>query len=376
MSREEHPGLYVHIPFCRSTCPYCDFYSETCSSRVAAWQSALAREMLLYKDAFPAFDTLYLGGGTPTVLEDALLRSIFAHLGRHFHFRAGAEVTIEANPNDLTRAKLQTLRACGVNRISLGVQSFEERLLTFLKRRHSVAEAEQALHLIGEAGFSTVSIDLIYGIPGQTRQGWLKTLERALHFHPDHLSCYQLTAAPGTELREWEKRGAVTLPDESEQEGFFLDTADYLEGHGYLHYEISNFASGDATRSRHNQKYWQHIPYLGLGPAAHSFQNGKRWWNHRSVEGYCSSLAAGKAPVSGEEQLTREQLDLESLYLGLRTSAGVDLARINGDIASDTILRSLLREDYLKITGQTLLPTRKGFLVADRLAGALMKSSP
>ncbi len=160
-------------------------------------------------------------------------------------------------------------------------------------------------------------------------QGWLKTLERALTFHPAHLSCYQLTVAEGTELGELKKRGVITLPDEAEETALFLDTAHFLEEHGYLHYEISNFASGETTRSRHNQKYWQHTPYLGLGPSAHSFQQGKRWWNHRSIEGYCSALSAGKAPVSGKEHLTREQLDLESLYLGLRTSAGVDLTRLN-----------------------------------------------
>jgi oxygen-independent coproporphyrinogen-3 oxidase len=328
--------------------------------------------MLLYKNRFPTFDTLYLGGGTPTVLQDTSLLNLFDHLYRHFQFTPDAEITIEANPNDITRAKLQLLKACGVNRISLGVQSFDEQVVTFLKRRHSVAEAEQTLDLIQEGGFTTVSVDLMYGIPGQTREGWLNTLERALAFQPAHLSCYQLTVAEGTELGEWKKRGVITLPDESEEKAFFLDTAHCLEEHGYLHYEISNFASDKTTRSRHNQKYWQHIPYLGLGPSAHSFQQGKRWWNHRSIEEYCSSLSAGKAPVSGEEHLTREQLDLESLYLGLRTSAGVDLTRLNDRTSCEAAIPGLLKEDYVKIIGQQMVPTRKGFLVADRLAGIFM----
>jgi oxygen-independent coproporphyrinogen-3 oxidase len=372
MSKEHCPGLYVHIPFCKSKCPYCDFYSETESSRVTAWQNALVKEMLLYKNRFPTFDTLYIGGGTPTVLEDSFLLNLFDHLYRHFQFTADAEITIEANPNDITRAKLHLLKACGVNRISLGVQSFDEHVITFLKRRHSVDEAEQALSLIQEGGFTTVSVDLMYGIPGQTREGWLNTLEQALTFHPGHLSCYQMTVAEGTELWEREKRGVITLPDESEATAFFLDTAHCLEEHGYLHYEISNFASGEATRSRHNQKYWQHIPYLGLGPSAHSFQQGKRWWNHQSIEGYCSALSAGKRPVSGEEHLTREQLDLESLYLGLRTSAGVDLTHLNDRNACGAVLPALLKEDYVTIIGQKMVPTRKGFLVADRLPGVFM----
>ena len=372
MSKETFPGLYLHIPFCKSKCPYCDFYSATELSGVTAWQNALEKEMLLYKNRFPAFDTLYLGGGTPTVLEDTILLNLFDNLYRHFQFTPDTEITIEANPNDITREKLQLLKACGVNRISLGVQSFDEQVITFLKRRHSVGEAEQALDLIQEGGFTTVSVDLMYGIPGQTRAGWLKTLERALTFHPAHLSCYQLTVAEGTELGELKKRGVITLPDEEEETALFLDTAHCLEEHGYLHYEISNFASGETTRSRHNQKYWHHTPYLGLGPSAHSFQQGKRWWNHRSIEGYCSALSAGKAPVSGKEHLTREQLDLESLYLGLRTSAGVDLTRLNDRSACEAVLPGLLKEDYVTIVGQRMVPTRKGFLVADRLAGVFM----
>jgi oxygen-independent coproporphyrinogen-3 oxidase len=372
MSNDTYPGLYLHIPFCKSKCPYCNFYSETELSGVTAWQNALVKEMLLYKNHFPAFDSLYLGGGTPTVLEDAVLRNLFDHLYRHFQFTPDTEITIEANPNDITRAKLQLLKACGVNRISLGVQSFDAQVITFLKRRHSVGEAEQALDLIQESGFATVSVDLMYGIPGQAREGWLKTLERALTFHPAHLSCYQLTVAEGTELGERNKRGVITLPDEAEETALFLDTAHCLAEHGYLHYEISNFASGEATRSRHNQKYWQHTPYLGLGPSAHSFRQGKRWWNHRSIEEYCSALSAGKAPVSGKEHLTREQLDLESLYLGLRTSAGVDLTRLNDRSACEAVLPGLLKEDYVALIGQRMVPTRKGFLVADRLAGVFM----
>jgi oxygen-independent coproporphyrinogen-3 oxidase len=173
----------------------------------------------------------------------------------------------------------------------------------------------------------------------------------------------------GTELWERKKRGGITLPDESEERAFFLDTAHCLEDHGYLHYEISNFASGEVTRSRHNQKYWQHIPYLGLGPSAHSFQQGERWWNHRSVEKYCSALSAGKAPLSGKEHLTPDQLDLEALSLGLRTRAGVDLTRLHDRTSCEAVLPGLLREDYVTISGEKMIPTRKGFLVADRLAG-------
>jgi len=334
---------------------------------VSAWLAALEQEMLLYKHSFQKFDTLYIGGGTPTVLGKAVLQNLFDKLYRHFSFTDGAEITVEANPGDVTGEKLTTLEGCDVNRISLGVQSFDDKDLTFLKRRHTGKTAVESLDLIRSHGFNSLGVDLIYGIPGQTEDGWLKTLERAVSFHPEHISCYQLTAAENTKLWEMLERGEVKLPDESEGEAFFLDTAEYLEDHRYLHYEISNFARGEENRSRHNQKYWQHTPYLGLGPSAHSFQDGKRWWNVRSVEHYCRALKEGRLPVGGEETLTREQRELESLYLGLRTSGGVNLEQVTANGGYKTLLSELVQGDYVKVIDQKVVPTRKGFLVADRL---------
>jgi len=367
MNNEQLPGLYIHIPFCRSKCLYCDFYSEIDAALIPAWQSALEKEALLYRDRFSSFDTLYVGGGTPTGLESSALLSLFGCLYRNFQFTASAEITIEANPNDISREKLRILQVCSVNRISLGVQSFDEQELLFLQRRHTAHEAEQALELIRACGFTNLGVDLIYGIPGQTIEAWLKTLERAVSFHPEHISCYQLTVAEGTRLWEMQESGMVTLADEKEGEAFFLTTAQFLEEHGYLHYEISNFARGETNCSRHNQKYWQHIPYLGLGPAAHSFQHGSRWWNHRSVASYCQDLEEGRAPVSGTEMLTGEQLHLEALCLGLRTRAGLDLHQIRTNKRFDAVLKELLASEYVQIIDGRLIPTRKGFLVADRL---------
>lgn len=367
MSKERLPGLYVHTPFCLSKCPYCDFYSETGTSMVSAWLAALEQEMLLYKNSFCRFDTLYIGGGTPTALEEPLLQNLFNHLYHHFHFTDDAEITVEANPGDVTGEKLAVLKECGVNRISLGVQSFDDKDLTFLKRRHTAKEALKALGLIRSQGFLSLGIDLIYGVPGQPLDGWIRTLERAVLFHPEHISCYQLTPAENTELWERMERGEVKLPDEPEGEALFVATAEYLEEHRYLHYEISNYAFGEENRSRHNRKYWQHTPYLGLGPSAHSFRDGKRWWNVRSVEQYCGLLKQGRVPVSGEEHLTRQQRELESLFLGLRTSGGVALSQLTAKGEGDALLAELLQEDYVRIIDRQVVPTRKGFLVADRL---------
>ena len=364
-----HPlsGLYIHIPFCKTKCPYCDFYSETSTSLIPELLRAVKKEALLYRDQFSSFDTLYLGGGTPTVLDETELTSLIEYLFKTFCFAPDAEITIEANPNDITREKLSVLRTLGVNRVSLGVQSFDEQDVAFLRRRHTVEESVAALALIRASGFTSTGIDLIYGIPGQTMAAWRATLQQAVSFQPEHISCYQLTVAAGTAFQEMKERGQLRLPEEEESETLFLTTARFLEENGYLHYEISNFARGEENRSRHNQKYWQHVPYLGLGPSAHSFQDGKRWWNVRSIKKYCASLEEGRAPVEGSEQLSAEQFALESLYLGLRTRDGIDLARVRSSHITDTVLPQLLKDDYVKITGTRVVPTKKGFLVADQL---------
>lgn len=364
---QQLPGLYIHIPFCKTKCPYCDFYSETSTSLISEWLRSVKKEALLYRDRFSSFDTLYLGGGTPTVLKETELTPLIEYLFKIFRFAPDTEITIEANPNDINAEKLSVLRALGVNRISLGVQSFDERDVAFLRRRHTVREATAALALIRSSDFAGIGIDLIYGIPGQTMDAWLATLQKAVSFQPEHISCYQLTMAEGTVFGQMHGEGQLQLPGEKESENFFLTTARFFEENGYLHYEISNFARGEEHRSRHNRKYWQHVPYLGLGPSANSFQDGKRWWNVRSIREYCASLEEGRAPVAGAEVLSAEQLALEALYLGLRTRDGIDRAQISGSHNTDTVLRTLLKEGYVQIAGSRVVPTKKGFLVADQL---------
>jgi oxygen-independent coproporphyrinogen-3 oxidase len=371
MNNQPHPGLYVHVPFCGSKCLYCDFYSETRLSDLSAWLEALGQEMLIYRGLFAPFDTLYIGGGTPTVLGEDQLGQLFEMTCRSFAFTGDPEITVEANPNDITAGKLAVLRECGVNRISLGVQSFDDHELSFLQRRHTACEAEQALELIGKSGIENLAVDLIYGIPGQTMEGWINSLEHAIAFRPAHVSCYQLTVAGGTPLHEMQGRGEVRMPGEDEGECFFLATEQCLGDAGYLHYEISNYARGETNVSRHNSKYWRHAPYLGLGPSAHSFREGRRWWNCRSVAGYCSALGEGRAPVSGEETLTPEQLELESLCLGLRTIGGVDNELLSSCDRRRALLAELLRSEYVRLEGRRVVPTTRGFLVADRLAAAL-----
>ena len=362
-----HAGLYIHIPFCRKKCPYCDFYSIPSLSLVPQWLEAVCREILAYKGLFPSFDSLFLGGGTPTVLSREHWSALMDALFTHFQFDPLTEITVEANPDDVTEGLMGHLRGLGVNRVSLGIQSFDDQELHALRRRHTSHRAMEAIRCIRHLGFSNLGLDLMYGLPGQTQAQWLKTLKQALDFAPEHLSCYQLTIEEETPFGKMRDKGDIHPLDEEAQRALFILTSSFLEQEGYLHYEISNFAKGREFTCRHNMKYWQHLPYLGLGPSAHSFQGNRRWWNLKSVEGYCDVLAGGRMPKAGEETLSKEQQDLESLMLGLRTMDGVALDRLGDRSQSEKVLRDLEGTGLVRVEEGRVMPTREGFLVADSL---------
>jgi oxygen-independent coproporphyrinogen-3 oxidase len=361
------PGLYVHIPFCRSKCPYCGFFSIASLSLVPAWLDALEKEVSFYRDLFETFDTLYLGGGTPSVLALKDLGRVMGILFESFDFDPDTEITLEANPGDLTPEKIRGIRRLGVNRVNVGVQSFDDRVLSFLGRRRTAGQAEQALADLAAQGFENTGLDLIYGIPGQSLKEWIGTLRHALTFQPSHLSCYQLTLEPKTPFAKMRDAGEIEPLEEERESAFFLATSRFLEGKGYIHYEISNFAGTGARFSRHNRKYWNHTPYLGLGPSAHSFFEGARWWNLRSVRKYARALKEGMPPIEGYEYLTAGQLRLEAVALGLRTREGIDLKEILDGAPSSGPLSLLQKSGFVKLENGRVLPTRKGFLVADSL---------
>lgn len=362
------PGLYIHIPFCRTKCPYCDFYSVTSLSLIPAWLEAVQQEVLLYQDTFPPFDSLYLGGGTPSLLPDGDLATLMDSLRFHFRFAPDPEITLEANPDDLSPARLARLQDLGVNRLSLGVQSFVEPELSFLGRRHTARQTEQALEWVRAAEFDNLGLDLMYALPGQSQAAWTQTLKKALKYRPEHLSCYQLTLEPDTQMCARAAARQITPLTEEEERALFLLTSRFLEERGYIHYEVSNFARGEEYFSRHNRKYWHHVPYLGLGPAAHSFAAGRRWWNHRSLSQYCQALADGRPPVAGSENLTPEQLQLESLYLGFRTREGVALDALRHHPRWATVLTGLQKPGLVRLINGRARATRQGLAVADRLA--------
>lgn len=367
MNSPEKPGLYLHVPFCRSKCPYCDFYSVPALALVRDWQEALSKEIKAYKDRCPAFDSLYVGGGTPSVLEPRQLADLFELLFKNFRFTADAEITFEANPDDITGEKLVLLRGFGVTRISLGVQSLSNDELRILGRRHTAAQAESAVEMIRGCGFSNLSVDLMYGLPGQSASQWMSVLKRAVEHRPEHLSCYQLTFYEGTLFGRMLEEGRISRSTEEEQRTFFMMTSEVLAESGYIHYEISNFAKGDGRISRHNRKYWRRVPVLGLGPGAHSFWGGTRWWNIRSVTTYCDMLSEGRLPIEDSEELTDEQQRLESLSLGLRTREGVDLPLLRSWEGSGKVLSRLESEKLVEVCEGRVIPTTEGYVVADSL---------
>jgi oxygen-independent coproporphyrinogen III oxidase len=371
------PGLYIHIPFCIKKCAYCSFYSVTDLTLIPDFLAALRREMSLNKDVHREFDTVYIGGGTPSILAAADLERLIGDIRTTFAITSDAEITLEANPGDITAGLLATLRRAGVNRLNIGCQSFDDETLTFLGRRHKTGQALETIRMARDAGFENLGIDLIYGLPslpGEAFAIWLTTLRTTLSFHPEHLSCYQLTVETDTPLAALRQAGKIVFPDDDLQTRYFFRTAEILEEAGYQHYEVSNFALGDRFHSRHNSKYWNHTPYLGLGPAAHSFDGRQRRWNHRSVAAYLTDLAAGKPPVADSEVLSDEQLRLEALFLGFRTRKGIHLEgfkkRYGQDLRAEKgkILRKLTEDGLVEIRNGYLIPTRAGMAVADSLA--------
>jgi oxygen-independent coproporphyrinogen III oxidase len=371
------PGLYIHIPFCIKKCVYCGFYSITDLTLIPEFLTALRLEMSMNKDFSRNFDTVYIGGGTPSILAAADLERLIGNIRSAFAITPDAEVTLEANPGDINSELLATLRRGGVNRLNIGCQSFDDNSLVFLGRRHKARQAAEAVQMARDEGFSNLGIDLIYGLPGPPGDAfatWLATMRAALSFHPEHLSCYQLTIEADTPLTDLCRKREAALPDHDLQARYFFRTAKTLEEAGYQHYEVSNFALGDGFHSRHNNKYWNHTPYLGLGPAAHSFDGRQRQWNHRSVAAYLKDVTAGKPPVADSEILSDEQLRLEALFLGFRTRRGIHLEdfkrRYGQDLLAEKedILRKLSDDGLVEIRDGFLTPTRAGMAIADSLA--------
>jgi len=320
--------LYVHVPFCARRCSYCDFAiavrrrdpsADFTVAILAEWRRWLAAPW--WPEVGP-IETIYFGGGTPSLVDPDVIGAILEAIGASRDVRADAEITLEANTEDVDPAKARRWTALGINRVSLGVQSFAPAALRWMHRVHDADRPARAVAALREGGVVNLSIDLIYGLPAALDRSWMADLEQALRFEPEHLSLYGLTVESGTPLGKWVARGeAIPAADGAA-------AADFLTGHrlltaaGWGHYEVSNL-SRPGFESRHNRAYWRRRSYLGLGPSAHSAHRDRRWWNLRDWGRYQAAIGAGEAVVAGDERLTPAQVALEELYLGLRTREGV-----------------------------------------------------
>lgn len=319
-------AVYIHFPFCQRKCAYCDFFSEDhLLERIDSWVAALEEEIhlrLAKLNFYPKLSTIYIGGGSPNLLGAANLKRIVGVLQAHADWSSLEEFTVELNPNYVTEELVTAMCENGVNRISLGCQSFQNAELAMLGRLHSTTAIETTLQLLQHAGFANLSIDLIYGIPGQTLQTWANSLQRALDYRVAHLSLYNLIYEKGTQLSKARAAKRIPIVAEEVEWQMFAFAHEKLADYGYEHYEISNWGK-PGYASSHNQAYWQYRPYLGFGPAAHSFYNMRRSWNVGSVDQYIRQLQQGKIPIAGHEVITPPKRDLEILMLCLRTRNGV-----------------------------------------------------
>jgi len=371
-------------------CIYCDFYSIPYQEYCDSWEHINRKFFdLLNSEITFAFrnlenqtevKTIYFGGGTPSIVDVSYLDEILNHLSKKAYIKSNIEITIEANPGTINKEKLLAYKSIGVNRISLGIQSFEDEELKFLGRIHNSSIAVKCIKDVYEAGFENLNLDLIFATPIQTVVTWEKTLRKAIEFQPAHISCYNLTIEPNTPLHDMIRTGRILPLNDDEQAKLYEFTINFLTASGYDQYEVSNFARKN-FKCIHNLNYWNHGNYLGFGPSSHSFMNNKRWWNIANLHEYMVKLESGKLPIAGEEILTEEQLIEEAIFLGLR-SEGIDFEKFKKSFKRDFLsdynisIENLVNDGYLKIDAHRLCLTPKGYVFCDEICGKLLSKMP
>ena len=381
MRQQKRPlGLYLHIPFCRSKCIYCDFYSlPSAEDRMDRYAAALCRHL---KETAPqaapyTVDTVYFGGGTPSYLRVKRLKKLLKTVEKHYALSREAEVTMEANPDSLRDWRdVRALRRAGVNRISLGVQSTDDAELKTIGRVHTFAQVREAVDAVRRGGVKNLSLDLIYGLPDQTMERWQATLAQAADLGPEHLSCYGLKVEEGTPL--WRMRESLVLPDDDLQADMYLWAVDFLARRGYEQYEISNFAR-PGFASRHNLKYWTLQEYAGFGPGAHSDFGGVRYAFVRDLAAYCAGVESGGSILSESERISDRERHREYLMLGLRTAAGISRRAFESRCRTsfdpiEGVLEKLAAPGYARKEGDRWRLTPVGFLVSNQIIGQALEA--
>ena len=365
--------LYIHVPFCARKCSYCDFaiavrrevpsaaFANAVEREWAGWQTHAA-----WADS-PTVETIYFGGGTPSRLDPAMIARLLTRFRQDRAVARDVEVTLEANPDDVAPAAAEAWRAAGVNRISLGAQSFQANVLAWMHRTHDAGQIGAAMSVLRAAGFGDVSLDLIYAVPAELARDWPADLQQALDLAPTHLSLYGLTVESHTPLGRWTARGE-SLPAEDERAaGEYLTAHECLRSEGFEHYEVSN-AGRPGFRARHNAAYWRRAPFIGLGPSAHSGFAAARSWNVREWEEYRRRSEAGQPVLADSESLTPEQVELEDLYLGLRTTEGLPAFRL-----SESVRAAWLESEWATEDAGRISLTPEGWLRLDALVGSLTR---
>ena len=381
-------GLYIHIPFCASRCIYCGFYSTTLMELRDRYVDALCQEMTLRQEALmqqglplPFLDTIYIGGGTPSQLSSQHLKKLFDHINKVFGFNKvfsnnATEVTIEMNPDDVTEEYAHALSQLPVNRVSMGAQTFDDTRLRFLNRRHNAQQVPQAVKTLREAGISNISIDMMYGFPGENLDNWQDDITKALDLGVEHLSAYCLMIEEGTVLYEKMRNGEnkeMRECDEELERQMYYTLTERLKAAGFEHYEISNFAL-PGHRSRHNSSYWTDVPYIGLGAAAHSYDGRSRCWNVADIRQYINGIENG-SPVIEQEWLDDDSRYNDRVMLSLRTCEGIDLSLLSPQDTSYLLplAKKYLEQGLLTRSDNHLRLTRQGLFVSDMVISDLMR---
>ncbi|MCL5028428.1 MAG: radical SAM family heme chaperone HemW [Bacteroidetes bacterium] len=381
-------ALYIHIPFCDHKCIYCDFYSIITSDNVSSFLSALKKEIKHYSKQFSEdriFSSIFFGGGTPSLMETEFIGEIINSLKENYKIADDAEITLETNPGTVDKKKLKEFRKIGINRISIGIQSFDNEDLKFLTRIHDEQTAIQTVWNANEIGFENINIDLISNLPKQTKEKWEKNLIKAVELPIKHISAYSLILERGTILNKMVLDGKVTIQDDDYDAELYELTIDFLEGHNFIQYEVSNFAK-QGFECRHNNAYWHYKDYLSFGPSSHSFVDlldgkagGKRWWNFSSLKKYISEIEKNEFAIAGSEIINNEMALNEYVMLALRSN-GLDLKDFGKRFGENWInqkheyLKKLSKQDFILTDGNLYRLTKKGYAICDEILANLLQS--
>lgn len=365
-------GIYIHIPFCKKACSYCDFHFSTQNSYQQEMVAALCKEIHFRKNELKKITTIYFGGGTPSLLHSDQINQILDEIKRSFEVAKGAEITLEANPDDLSSNKLDEIKANGINRLSIGIQTFQDHHLKWMNRAHSSAQSFSVIQQAQEQGFKNISCDFIFGLPGQTMADLEKDMEAFLRLGVPHISLYNLTIENGTALQKWIQKKQIKAPDEGLASEMFIRLRSVLKEKGYTGYEVSNF-SQPGFESKHNSSYWKGMNYIGIGPSAHSYNGKSRRWNISNNSLYIKGIQQNKNYFETEQLSNENQLN-EYILTRLRTIWGIDKKEIDAIVTGsfDHCLKKLSSyPNTFMATSDTIVLNEDGMLIADRISSDL-----